>query len=173
MTDEIKHANPAGHGDYERRDIGVAGILYFLLGLAVAGVFIYFVVDGIYSFLEHQNEAQQTAISPLITNAEKDTRKLPPDYKTDSESADYEKYLKKNFPTPQLETNERAQLNSVRLKEEETLATYDYVDQKAGTVRIPIDRAMDLIAQRGLPVREQSAIHLVAPAQSEKKGSKK
>ncbi len=41
------------------------------------------------------------------------------------------------------------------MKEEQTLSSYDYIDQKAGTVRIPIDRAMDLIAQRGLPVRSR------------------
>jgi hypothetical protein len=36
------------------------------------------------------------------------------------------------------------------LKEEQTLDSYSWVDQKTGVVRIPIDRAMQLIAQRGL-----------------------
>jgi len=36
------------------------------------------------------------------------------------------------------------------LKEEQTLNTYGWVDQKAGVVRIPIERAMQLIAERGL-----------------------
>ncbi|HTS38625.1 MAG TPA: hypothetical protein VMH04_23330 [Candidatus Solibacter sp.] len=155
MTDQLKPAQ--GHGDYERRDIGVAGVLYFLLGLAVAGMFIYFIVQGVYGFLERRNESEQTAVSPLVTNTPKDTRKLPPEYKTDAESTDYEKYLEQNFPAPQLETKERIQLNDVRLKEERRLATYAYIDEKAGTVRIPIERAMDLIAQRGLPTRTQAA----------------
>jgi len=42
------------------------------------------------------------------------------------------------------------------MEEDQKLATYDWVDQDAGKVRIPIDRAMDLIVQRGLPVREQT-----------------
>jgi hypothetical protein len=153
MTDETSHENSNGHGSYERRDIGVAAVLYFLLALAIGGVFVHFVVSGIYSFLDKRTEANQSPMSPLITSAPTDTRHLPPEYKTDSEGTDYEKYLEKNFPAPQLETDERTELNKVRLREENALSSYDYIDKNAGTVRIPIDRAMDLIAQRGLPVR--------------------
>jgi hypothetical protein len=148
MSNELHPANSTGNGGYERRDIGVAPVLYFMLGLLVAGVFIYFLVDGIYSYLEKRSEAQQAPVSPLVTNAPKDTRKLP---------ADYKDYLKQNFPAPQLEIDERSQLDKIRIDEEEALSSYDWVDQKAGTVRIPIDHAMDLIAQRGLPVRPQGA----------------
>jgi len=168
MTDETKPANSPGHGGFERRDIGVAGVLYFLLGLAFAGLMVHFIVTGLFSYLDKQAESQQTPVSPLVANVPTDTRHIPKEY-----AGDYEKYLKENFPSPQLEVNERNQLDKVRLAEENTLSTYDYIDQNAGTVRIPIDRAMDLIVQRGLPVREESAIHFVAPAQPEKKGSKK
>jgi hypothetical protein len=145
MSDEIHPANSADNGGYERSDIGVSGILYFLLGLAVAGVLVYFVVDGLYSYLDKRSAAEQAPVSPLVTNAPTDTRHISKDY---PQSA---------FPDPRLETDERGQLNGVRLTEEQTLSTYDYIDKNAGTVRIPIDRAMDLIAQRGLPVRAQAA----------------
>lgn len=157
MTDDIQHANNHGHGDYERRDIGVSGVLYFLAGLAFSGLIVFFIVNVVFHELEKRSEEQQTAVSPLVTNAPEDTRHLPPAYKTDAESTDYEKYLQKNFPAPQLETDERDQLNKVRLNEEQILSTYGYVDEKAGTVRIPIERAMDLIAQRGLPARAEGA----------------
>jgi hypothetical protein len=49
------------------------------------------------------------------------------------------------------------EINEFRLQEEQTLHSYAWVDKDAGTVRIPIDRAMQLIAQRGLPVRPQAA----------------
>jgi hypothetical protein len=142
MSDETSHEN--GHGNYERRDIGIAGVLYFLLALAVAGVFVHFVVSGLYAYLDKRTEANQAPMSPLITNAPTDTRHLPDDYKD---------YLKQNFPAPQLEIDERNQLDSIRTNEAQILSSYDYIDKNAGTVRIPIDRAMDLIAQRGLPVR--------------------
>jgi hypothetical protein len=153
MSDETKHANSNGHGDYERSDIGVSGVVYFLIGLAVALVVSYFVVDGLYDYLNHRMEAEQPAVSPLIANAEKDTRRIPQQYKDN----EYEKYLKEGFPSPQLEVNERTELNDERLREEQTLSTYDYVDKNAGTVRIPIDRAMELVAQRGLPTRTQAS----------------
>jgi len=143
--------NNSGHGSYERSDIGVSAVLYFLLGLAVAMLLVYFVVDGIYHYLDKRFEAEQTPVSPLVSNAPADTRHIPEKY-----HGNYEQYLKENFPTPQLEVNERTELNDERLREENTLSTYDYIDKNAGTVRIPIDRAMDLLAQRGLPVRNQA-----------------
>ncbi len=60
------------------------------------------------------------------------------------------------FPQPRLETNEPSEITSFRVQEEQTLNSYGWVDQSAGVVRIPIDRAMELLAQRGLPTRPQA-----------------
>lgn len=147
----------SSNGDFERRDIGIGGVLWFLVGLAVAGAIITFVVNGFYHYLDARSQAEQAPVSPLVTNVPKDTRHL---------STDYKDYLNQNFPSPQLEIDERTQLDQVRLKEEEMLATYGWVDQKAGVVRIPIERAMDLIAQRGLPTRTQE---VTAQNESKKK----
>ena len=169
MSNEIHPANSTGNGGYERRDIGIAPVLYFLLALMVGGLVVFFLVYGVYHSLEKRSQAEQAPVSPLVTNAPADTRKL---------SADYRDYLKQNFPAPQLEIDERSQLDKVRINEEQTLSTYDWVDQKAGAVRIPIDRAMDLLAQRGLPVRTQTATEAAStgqpskPAPEKKKGTK-
>jgi hypothetical protein len=48
-------------------------------------------------------------------------------------------------------------LENLRKDEDEKLSTYGWVDKNAGRVRIPIDRAMDLVVQRGLPVRAAAA----------------
>ena len=156
MSNETHPVKHSGHAGYERKDIGVGGVFAFLVGLAAVLVICFFLVQGLYSGLESYFAGKQPAVSPLATNVPKDTRKLPREYKSDAESTDYEKYLQQNFPAPQLETNERTELNKVRLREENVLSTYDYVDKNAGTIRIPIDRAMDLLVQRGLPVRTQS-----------------
>lgn len=148
MSNRTKHENAAGHGSYERQDLKVSGILYFLLGLVVVTVICLLALRGFYAFLEHREKASQPPVNPLVTNAPADTRKLPVDYK---------EYLKGNFPDPRLEIDERTQLNDDRLREERTLRSYGWADEKAGTVRIPIERAMDLIVQRGLPVRPQGA----------------
>ena len=165
MSNQPHPANSNGNGGYERSDIGVAGVLYFLLGLLVAGLFTFFLADGIYSYLDKRSEAEQAPVNPLVTNAPENTRLIPKDYP------------QTEFPNPRLETDERGQLNSIRLREEETLASYGYIDKNAGTIRIPIDRAMDLVAQRGLPVRAQSATGEAPaqpkPAPENKKAAKK
>src|SRR5215467_10644804 len=107
MSNETNHTNPASNGGYERSDIGSAGVLYFLLGLAVAALLAYFAVAGLYAYMNKQSEAQQTPVNPLVTNAPADTRRL---------SVDYKDYLKQNFPNPQLEIDERTELNKDRLK---------------------------------------------------------
>jgi hypothetical protein len=158
MSTETHETNNAqGHGGFERRDIGAAGILYFLAGLAAATLLIIFILDGLYSFLDKRERAQQPAVSPLITNVPADTRPIAPNYP------------EKAFPDPRLETDERNQLNKIRLDEEQTLATYGWIDEKTGTVRIPIERAMDLVAQRGLPTRPQDA---ASQPPTTKKGNK-
>ena len=151
MSSQNHPANSANHGGYERSDIGVSTVVYFLIVLAIACLLIYFIVRGVFSYLEKRSAAEQKPISPLVTNVPEDTRRIPPQY-----GSNYEKYLREGFPAPQLEVNERTELNDERLREENTLSTYDYIDKNAGTVRIPIDRAMELLAQRRLPVRTQA-----------------
>jgi len=82
------------------------------------------------------------------------------------------------FPEPRLEKDERKNLKDARVAEDETLYSYGWVDEKAGVVRIPIDRAMELIAQRGLPTRLQtgttpSSVVNQAATQSDNSGTAK
>lgn len=150
MNHDPKDAKVPGHGDYERRDIRVAGVLYFILALLISGGIVHFIVQGLFKYLNHHYETSQPAVSPLVKNQSQDTRRIPQQYKDN-----YQQFLQDQFPSPQLEINERTELNDVRQREEDTLSTYGWVDQNAGTVHIPIERAMDLLAQRGLPVRQQ------------------
>ena len=150
MNHDIKDAKVPGHGDYEHRDIRVAGVLYFLLALLIAGGIVHFIVQGLFGYLNHRYETTQPAVSPLLKNPSSDTRRIPPQY-----NGNYEKFLQDQFPAPQLEINERTELNDIRFREENILSTYGWVDQNAGKVHIPIDRAMDLLAQQGLPVRQE------------------
>jgi hypothetical protein len=60
-------------------------------------------------------------------------------------------------PAPRLQVNAPRDLADYLKQQQQTLDTYGWVDQKAGVVRIPIDRAMDLLLEKGLPVRAESA----------------
>ncbi|MGC1783404.1 MAG: hypothetical protein WA708_12850 [Acidobacteriaceae bacterium] len=59
----------------------------------------------------------------------------------------------KRFPTPRLQTDDgNMEVAQMHAREDMLLNHYSWVDEQKQTVRIPIARAMQLIAQRGLPV---------------------
>lgn len=51
-------------------------------------------------------------------------------------------------PQPRLQLNEHADLERKQKAEEAILESYGWVDRQAGVVRIPIERAMELEAER-------------------------
>ncbi len=55
---------------------------------------------------------------------------------------------------PLLQRNPRADLVEYRDAHEQLLTTYGWVDRDAGIVRVPIERAMELVLERGLGSRE-------------------
>lgn len=55
---------------------------------------------------------------------------------------------------PRLQANPSVDLARFRATEEERLHSYGWVDRQAGIIHMPIERAMELTAQRGLPARE-------------------
>ncbi len=141
MTDPvINNPEHSERTEYERSDLSAAGIFSFLLGLAVAGVIIHFALMGLYNVLNNYQKSHQPPQNPLAATTYSATRELTP-----------RDILK--FPEPRLEVNERTELNGFRSDEEQKLNTYGWVDQEAGVIHIPIEQAMQIVAQRGLPVR--------------------
>jgi hypothetical protein len=59
-------------------------------------------------------------------------------------------------PMPRLQSAPITDLKDMRAAEDQILNGYGWVDQQHGVTRIPIDRAIDLLAQRGLPARPQN-----------------
>ncbi|HEY7288416.1 MAG TPA: hypothetical protein VH583_01170 [Vicinamibacterales bacterium] len=53
-------------------------------------------------------------------------------------------------PKPRLQTQPSIDLAEMRRAEDARLHSYAWIDRNAGTVRIPIDRAMDLVASQQL-----------------------
>jgi hypothetical protein len=63
-----------------------------------------------------------------------------------------------DFPSPRLDIDDGNQATAdLHAREDLLLENYTKVDGQPGTIRIPIERAMELIAQRGLPVVNQPA----------------
>lgn len=163
-TPPTVHQEAFGHDAYEHDDLSPSGPFYFMAGLAVICIVLYVIVFGMYRFLDTYTKTHQPALSPMAT-AESDTRLV-----THSDI--------RTFPEPRLEENERTELRSYEDEVQQRLATYDWVDKDKGIVRIPIERAMELIVQRGLPVYPQgnadaktkTAMASKAPAPSAEKG---
>src|SRR2546421_3009536 len=143
MSDELNLRQEHEEVAYEREDLSPRGIFAFLIGLGLVLVLVYFVVKGMDAYLDAYQKQHQPPLNPLVSQTETDSRKVS--------NADIAR-----FPQPRLETNERLEINDFRLQEEKNLNSYGWIDQKAGIARIPIDRAMELLAQRGLPTRLQA-----------------
>lgn len=52
---------------------------------------------------------------------------------------------------PQLQTDEPLDLRTFRRAEDALLHNYGWIDKEKGIVRLPVERAIDLLAERGLP----------------------
>jgi hypothetical protein len=58
--------------------------------------------------------------------------------------------------SPRLQIVPPEDLEKFRAAEQNQLDSYGWINRTAGVVRIPVARAMDLVLERGLPVRSQT-----------------
>jgi len=147
MTDELNRLEAAGEMEYEHEDLSPKGIYLFLVGLALVGGVMALALWGLSLYMDSYEKGHQAPQSPLVAaTASPEARRTLPVGETRDE-------IKKMFPEPRLEENERTELRGLRLGEEEELNSYGWVDQKAGIAHIPVERAMELVVQRGLPMK--------------------
>lgn len=138
MTDHHKkHHHPDEIG-FEREDLGSKPVYGFIISLAISGILIYYIIWGIFHFLDAYDIKHQQSRSPLVQIEKANPR-------------DVQAKAIQRFPQPRLEENERSELDGFRSGEEQWLNSYGWVDKNAGVAHIPIDQAMQLIAQQGLP----------------------
>jgi hypothetical protein len=112
---------------YERSQADLRVVLGFLVALGLATAIVLMVLWGMFSYFRGLSARSGPLPSPVTYTS---VPKVPP---------------------PQLQPDPVADYNAYRLSDDEKLNSYGWVDPKAGTTRIPIDRAMDLLVQRGLP----------------------
>ena len=138
--------NPAV--DFDRSDLSARGILLFLAGLLVAGIFIELVIWGMFRFLSHSTLFAQGNPSPMV-QAQKAMPEAAPGAGLQN-TAPVNTHV---FPQPRLQTNDVADLDAMLRRENKILYPAEPFEDSTGTIHIPIDQAMALIVQRGLPVR--------------------
>jgi len=155
MSEEMMNHGHSGHEtEYEHEDLGSRGIFVFMIALAVSGAVIYFIIVGMYSFLDKYERSQMTTGSPLVSPAGEMSRVVTQEQ--------MDKMFKDNG-APMLETNERGQF---LIDQEDQLNSYGWVDKSKGVAHIPIERAMELVVQRGLPTVPQGGADVKTAADS-------
>lgn len=103
----------------------VSGIALAIGGLSLLAVLALLIVWGITQLLS--------------TSAEGPVAVTPPEAAT------------QQFVGPRLSAEQPEALHELRAREAEQLASYGWVDRQAGLARLPIERAIEIVSDRGLP----------------------
>lgn len=157
------HKEPDQHGHepevvdtsagYERSDIKVSGVVVFIVAMGIFGGVVALLAWGtgkaINAYVRVQDGAQNKWAKTV------DVRTLG-NFPTNPEMLKKLGELTEGFPAPRLQTDDGLQdLADLHAREDLLLDHYTWVNQAQGKVRMPIERAMLLIVQRGLPVAEK------------------
>lgn len=132
---DTKHAAAPTSAPVEGDGVSYSGIVWFVVILTVVTVICQVLMWGMFAVLRDRESSQDLARSPLAVPQGQ------------------------NPPGPNLLAmlpnahGEPAALTDFRAKEEAILTTYGWADRNTGAVHIPIDRAKELLLERGLPTR--------------------
>jgi hypothetical protein len=123
------HDREAGvpHGGGYDSELDVKTIVGFAVGLAVFTLVVLAVMWWMSGFFKREEEAKDTPPSPLV-EARGDP--IP--------------------PGPRLRAAPPRDLADLRARDDEMLTTYGWVDKSRGVARIPVDRAMSILVDKGL-----------------------
>jgi hypothetical protein len=122
------HTSPATSPGYETHDADAGGVFKFLVALGIVLVVAALTSWGLFRYFSTHDVNQAASESPFA-----DTRQLP--------------------LGPQLQVNPREDWLKFREEQEKSLETYAWENRSAGTVRVPIEEAMELLVKKGLPVQ--------------------
>jgi hypothetical protein len=108
---------------HEKTDMDPKYVVYFAVALIVAGLLIHLGLWWMFRQLEREQVRREAPPARVQTPNQ------PP-------------------PEPRLQISPQGDLEELRRQEDEILSTYRWIDRDNGTVRIPINRAMQLFIER-------------------------
>lgn len=128
---DSKHAapgkTPAGKTPgYEVRDANTRAILNGGIILTAVVVFSFFYMRWLFGHYMRSIDRERPAVTELT-----EQHPMP--------------------PAPQLRVNAKLELAQLRAYEQGMLTVHEWIDKDGGVARIPIARAMAIVAERGLP----------------------
>jgi len=125
--DKSHNASGATPG-YETRDANAGGVFKFLAALGIVLAVTGLVCWGLFRYFSVHDVDRAAPDSPFAV-----TRQLP--------------------LGPLLQVNPREDWLKFREGQEKSMETYAWENRAAGTVRVPIEKAMELLVKKGLPVQ--------------------
>lgn len=114
---------------YETEDFSPRGIRWFTAGMAVLAVAVLLLMGGLLWVLSDGRLPRQGIVTPSAP-------------------------APNMSPAPDLQVASSRDYQEMRAAEEAQLHTYGWIDRQAGIAAIPIERAMELLARRGLPMQK-------------------
>ena len=114
--------------NHEANDVSSRAIIRFGAGLAVATILVAIGMRGLFRILQRREKRVDVPVSTMVSAS-----------------------LRRTPPEPRLEPDPLVPRQRLRASEDATLTTAGWVDRANGVVRIPIERAEELLVQRGLP----------------------
>jgi hypothetical protein len=121
--------------------VSFRGIIWFVIVIFVTTFVCQGLMVGMFKYLEYDVDKTDTGRAPLAVAG-----RMP-------EIKDGAVLAGTPMPEPYLLADDPAPLEAFRANEEVLLTTYGVADKNAGTYRIPIERAKDLLLKQGLPAR--------------------
>lgn len=156
--DERKVLAPHGPKDidasagYEQSDVKVTGIVVFLTSLAIFVAVCGVVTYGIGKLINAELNREDGPNTKWTSDADAKIRTLG-NLPTNPELQNKVAEMTQRFPTPRLQTDDgNVDVADLHAREDLLLDNYSWVDRSQGKIRIPIERAMQIVAQKGLPV---------------------
>lgn len=153
---------PGGHepeavdvsAGYEVSDVKITGIIVFLVALGIFVAVTALLCYGIGAEINaHMNQEDGPTNKWSKTVDIRQLGNMPSSPAMQNKVAE----LTQTFPTPRVQVDDGNQdLADLHQRENLLLDHYSWVDQSKGTVRIPIERAMEVLAEGGLPVAPEA-----------------
>jgi hypothetical protein len=115
------------HGAHEKKDVNIRGAALFGVGLTAVLVIVLGSMVWLFDWFARREAGRQGEPTTLMMRP---AVQLPPE--------------------PRLQENPAKDLADYRAEEEALLNGYGWVDRKAGQVRIPVRKAMEIVVRKGL-----------------------
>jgi hypothetical protein len=159
----MEHIRPQSTGHvtdpaqgHEKTDINIKGVLAFGCVLVFCGLMVHVILWGVYRGLDKYEQTKAVPTNPMVPQETLATHAanantMEPAKQMSETSEQVNRRLVATFPEPRLQVDDVRDMNVLREANDRQMNEYQWIDPKAGSVRIPVSRAIDIIAQRGLP----------------------